>query len=641
MEIKKYQKWTALVLVLCILFSMTGCADEEKEAKQSFSKEDTWVVYWYLCGSDLESNYGAATADLNEMMQVKLPENVKVVIQTGGASKWQNDQVKTDRIQRYEYSGDTLTLKDETEQASMGDPETLKGFLNYAEENYPADHKMLLFWNHGGGGVSGVSFDENYEMDSLVLDELSAVMKDVYGDKKPFEVVGFDTCLMATVDTANVFQNYASYMVASEETEPGNGWLYSGWLSKLAKNPAMNGAELGKEICDSFKQGCKQAGTDAEITLSVTDLSKTPAIIEALQNMGKVVLKKAEKDSSVCAEFARSATKAENYGGNNDKEGYTNMVDLGHLAQNAEGLIGESKAQIEKALSDAIVYKINGDYRRHASGLSVYYSYDGDQESAARYQQIAAENIYSSFVNYSIGANISDEALSESGVGEVQEVSGFDGDLEMSINENDYIQLNIDPAKLDSIQSIAFNFAYISDDGKAIVFLGKDNDLECDWEKGVFQDNFRGVWGSINDRECYMELVYEGDDYNLYTVPIKLNGEDSYLSVAYDYEAKDFYILGATSGVDESGQAGKDMRPLEKGDKVAIVYYAQSLEGDDEIQEMPDEEFSWKESYQFKEKDLPDGKYAFTYEVTDITGKSTMSDVAFLNLKNGEIKPEL
>lgn len=40
------------------------------------------------------------------------------------------------------------------------------------------------------------------------------------------------------------------------------------------------------------------------------------------------------------------------------------------------------------------------------------------------------------------------------------------------------------------------------------------------------------------------------------------------------------------------------MRPLEKGDKVAIVYYAQSMEGNDEVQEMPDEEFSWKESYQ-------------------------------------------
>ena len=23
--------------------------------------EETWVVYWYLCGSDLESNYGAVS----------------------------------------------------------------------------------------------------------------------------------------------------------------------------------------------------------------------------------------------------------------------------------------------------------------------------------------------------------------------------------------------------------------------------------------------------------------------------------------------------------------------------------------------------------------------------------------------------
>ena len=59
MEIKNIKNGRRLSLVLCMLFSMTGRADEEKEAKQSFSKEDTWVVYWYLCGGDLESNYGA------------------------------------------------------------------------------------------------------------------------------------------------------------------------------------------------------------------------------------------------------------------------------------------------------------------------------------------------------------------------------------------------------------------------------------------------------------------------------------------------------------------------------------------------------------------------------------------------------
>lgn len=35
---------------------------------------ESWAVYWYLCGSDLESNGGFATTDLSEMMEVELPE---------------------------------------------------------------------------------------------------------------------------------------------------------------------------------------------------------------------------------------------------------------------------------------------------------------------------------------------------------------------------------------------------------------------------------------------------------------------------------------------------------------------------------------------------------------------------------------
>ena len=66
------------------------------------------------------------------------------------------------------------------------------------------------------------------------------------------ELVGFDTCLMATVDVAALFQNFSKYLVASEEVEPGNGWLYSGWLGELAKNPAMGGEELGIAICNTY-----------------------------------------------------------------------------------------------------------------------------------------------------------------------------------------------------------------------------------------------------------------------------------------------------------------------------------------------------------------------------------------------------
>ena len=167
--------------------------------------EETWVVYWYLCGSDLESNYGAATEDLMEMLDVQLPDNVQVVIETGGASMWQNEMISADYIQRYLYNSDDLYLVDEQPLEDMGDHATLADFLSFCEENYPADHTAVIFWNHGGGSVAGVSFDELYDYDSLTLPELYSAFEAVYElseTNPPIDLVGFDACLMATIDTA-------------------------------------------------------------------------------------------------------------------------------------------------------------------------------------------------------------------------------------------------------------------------------------------------------------------------------------------------------------------------------------------------------------------------------------------------------
>ena len=87
------KKLMAMTVLMSLLLSATGCS-EDPDAQTSSTKSsgsgDSWVIYWYLCGSDLESNAAAATTDLQEMLQVTLPENVKVVIQTGGAKKWQD-----------------------------------------------------------------------------------------------------------------------------------------------------------------------------------------------------------------------------------------------------------------------------------------------------------------------------------------------------------------------------------------------------------------------------------------------------------------------------------------------------------------------------------------------------------------------
>ena len=75
---------TNLVLCICMvsMIIITLFSFEIVDAS-----EESWAIYWYLCGSDLESDYGAATADLMELLEVDLPENVTVVIETGGAYK--------------------------------------------------------------------------------------------------------------------------------------------------------------------------------------------------------------------------------------------------------------------------------------------------------------------------------------------------------------------------------------------------------------------------------------------------------------------------------------------------------------------------------------------------------------------------
>ena len=98
-------------------------------------------------------------------------------------------------------------------------PQTLTDFLAYATDNYPADRTAVILWDHGGGSVNGVCADELYEFDALELPELYTAFRDVWqpDESDPaLELIGFDACLMATVDVADTFREFAHYMVAPE-----------------------------------------------------------------------------------------------------------------------------------------------------------------------------------------------------------------------------------------------------------------------------------------------------------------------------------------------------------------------------------------------------------------------------------------
>ena len=137
------------------------------------SRGNGWTILVYLCGTDLESDGGCATNDIIEAISASYSEDVHIVYQTGGTNQW-NSGISNSTIQRYASTNGDIELVDELTEASMGKSETLADFVAWGLENYPAENMGLVFWNHGGGSISGVCFDEKYDKDSLSLREICA-----------------------------------------------------------------------------------------------------------------------------------------------------------------------------------------------------------------------------------------------------------------------------------------------------------------------------------------------------------------------------------------------------------------------------------------------------------------------------------
>ncbi len=245
-KLNNFGKLGVLITSLLLAACNTGNDDDPIGAAQIAAKTPTRTVLVYMVGSDLESKHGAATADINEMLKVGSNQNLNIVITTGGANKDGWREVKRFLIPK---GTKTITsIKELTQLAdlgdkNMGDSDTLREFLDWGIKTYKADKYSLVFWDHGGGAVGGngtVGNDENKEGNALSLPEIKTAINSVTTlYKTKFDLIGFDTCLMATVETASMLVPYADYMVASEELEPGTGWNYTAWLSAISSKPSI------------------------------------------------------------------------------------------------------------------------------------------------------------------------------------------------------------------------------------------------------------------------------------------------------------------------------------------------------------------------------------------------------------------
>lgn len=362
-------------------------------------KDRTIMVY--MIGSDLESQSAAASLDITEMKEANFdPQHTKLLIYTGGTKKWALDEVSPEENAIFEIADGSINKLQSYDKSLMTNPDNLTNFINYSYENYPADYYDLILWDHGGGPIFGYGIDENslsgtpMKMTSLA-DALSKTSLITSGKK--FDFIGFDACLMGSMEVAKALSNYSNYMIASEEVEPGDGWNYD-FLDNLSKDSKIQTSEeLAKSIIDQYISSYDDYWYDVDLSMSLIDLKELDPLIDSVDSLFSTV--KDEITSQTFSQYSRTMTRDKVYGySGRDSESY-DLVDLMDLCQSLENTHSDEVDKIEESLNRAVKYsRSNID---NTNGLSVYflnYNKQAAEEMLSKYKEVAFSEKYYDFL---------------------------------------------------------------------------------------------------------------------------------------------------------------------------------------------------------------------------------------------------
>ena len=648
--------------------------------------KDKITLMIYLCGTDLESKNGMATADLKEMASANKSDNLNILVYTGGCRQWRVQGISNQVNQIYRVTqGGLEPIEQNAGSGAMTDPNTLLSFLKYATEKYPANRYQLIFWDHGGGSVSGYGYDEkNAAKGSMNIAQINAALK---ASNIKYDFIGFDTCLMATTETALMLSQYADYMIASEETEPGTGWYYTNWLSELAANTSMPTLDIGKRIIDDFVNVCGQSARGQSATLSMVDLAE-------LSQTLPVPFTEFSKDTSEHLENKDYKTIA-NARTSSREFAASSRIDQVDLVDLATKIGSEDSKALADTLLSAIKYNRTSSNMANSYGLSIYFPYrklSSVDKSVSIYKAIGLDDSYAKAIQQfaTVGASgqaaggyagggsspfpmlsgsgsypssssqVSGDMLSQiigsllsGSMGGLSGLEGLDasnsGFLSARTLDEDTIAQTIlenqfDPSALvfntdeegrhlltlsdqqwQLVKRLDLNMFY--DDGEGYIDLGLDNAYEVTDDGALIGDTDR-TWLSIDGNVVayyHLDTVEDGDEYTITGyVPAMLNGERCELILVFDNEQPYGYIAGARYDYHggETDTEAKNLTEVTEGDVIDFLCDFYSYSGEYQDSYYLGEQYVLSADPEISNIDLGSGKVLAMYKFTDIYGQT-------------------
>ncbi len=627
-----------LLLIFCIFLILSGCdacsfgsgdIDGQVDSdglgdvgSQEVEADYDNVVMIYMCGSTLESRSGYASKSIAEILGAVSGERDKIILQTGGSKYWHGYDISPNYSSRYSVSDGQLVLEEYSDAVNMGSASSLSSFLSFGIQNYSAEQYSLIFYNHGGGSLGGVCFDEQFNSDALTLDEIDTALSGTVGSLGiKLRFVGFDACLMATLDTAVMLSNYSDYMIGSQEIEPSRGWDYATLIQSAIT--CDSDQEMVKNICDSYLEKYSDSSKYSYVTLSAVDLSKIDAVKDEFNSVMTKLLDKLENGATVAYYTVRAGLNAEAFGGVSVIEGKSDLVDFYNFSCNLSENFSEASTLCEK-IDDAICYNVSGQAREGASGLSLFYPFSYNQSNLSEYLTSCKIDAYKEYLQSSY-SEVGDTTIEFEDYGS----EASDGSFEIKLTQD----------SLKYVRTVDFVMIEALDDLATTMYgLGQDNDIFQSEDGQVYNSNFRGVWITFAGHKLCVVPIDETENYILFSAPIICNGEQTNLRFSFTFD--DTYtnggyysVLGTWQGIDTYGMSDRNIKALEVGDVVQILYneinvgdIASSLQVGGQVTINQD-------NCVVEELPLSQQSYQYVYKITDIFGSVFYSSTAMFKMQ--------
>ncbi len=327
-----------------------------------------WLVLVYMDADNNLNDY--ARYDLNEMALVKVPPSVKLVVF--------EDTYGNNGAYIYETDDESgyLKLSATAPEPDMGDPKTLEDVVNYWSQKYPSSKRVLILWNHGDAWrnlkawntekfFKSAAYDETSD-DLLYMYELKKALENITDNgAKPFDVIGFDECLMGNLEVFYDIANYTRYIVASEQLEPAEGWDYQKLLQCFLKYREIenNAFSFAKAAVDAYKVYTP----DNENSCCPPTMMAVPSqsVSTLVEGLNKIALQYLSDPDGLQADFANARAQLPTI-----YDESTGLVDLYNLALLLNSTLnGNGTEEIINAFRGFYGYTTDDNFK----GISIYF----------------------------------------------------------------------------------------------------------------------------------------------------------------------------------------------------------------------------------------------------------------------------